>query len=99
MEGITIIETAAFQELLSKIESMTKVIEIVDQELKGALKPYLTVAEVASLTGFGKSWVMDHKSEIGYSTIGSSLRFKRKDVDEFMEERYFKNKSPRRRYN
>jgi len=65
---------------------------------KDAKKPYLTVAEVAELTGFSKGWVNEHKSDIGFSSIGSSLRFKRKDVDEFMEENYFKIPKKRNRY-
>lgn len=90
MEGITIIETSVFQELISKIDSMRDILETLDQELKDTRKPYLTIQDVMQLTGFGIDWVNDHKGDIGYFNVGRSIRFKRKDVQEYMEGHSFK---------
>jgi len=86
------------KELISKVEAMTKIVEALDEELKGTRKPYLTLREASAIIGYGTKWVDDHKFDIGCSSVGGQVRFKRKDVDWFMETDYYKNKTPRRKY-
>lgn len=44
----------------------------------------MDINEVMEYTGFGKSWLMEHKNDIGYMQVGSSpLRFYKEDVDKY----------------
>jgi excisionase family DNA binding protein len=92
MEGVTLIETAALQDLIGSIERMELIVTSTVAELKKSKNPYLTTADVTELTGFGPKWVQDNKAAIGFSMIGNHCRFKRSDVEEFMEQNYFKSK-------
>jgi len=92
MDGVTIIETKAIQDLIKKIESLQETVLRSLDELKDAKKPYLDIAEVMELTGFKRSWVNVNKSKIGFCSVEGSIRFKRSDVDAFMNLNYFKSK-------
>ena len=92
MKGLTVFETEAVYELISEMRSMRLRIEEMYFELKEAKKPYLTAKDLQELTGFSKTWINDNKQHIGYSLVGGQLRFKRSDVDAFMETRYYKIK-------
>lgn len=95
MEGVSIVETKVLEELISKIELLQKTVLLAMEELKQSKKPYLTTQELMEITSFGKTWVSDNKHLIGFSTVGGSLRFKRKDVEDFMDSHYFKTKKKR----
>ena len=92
MEGVSIIETKTLEALIYKVESLQQTVIQTISELKDTKKPYLSAQEVMDITGFGKTWLMANKSDIGYSVVGGCLRFKRKDLEEYMELNYFKNK-------
>jgi hypothetical protein len=96
MDGISLVETATLQSLITEVKDMRLVVISALQELAEAKKPYLSAQEVMKLTGFSLDWVNDHKQDIGYSNIGRTIRFKRKDVEAYMETNYFKSKAPRR---
>jgi predicted DNA-binding transcriptional regulator AlpA len=61
-----------------------------DNRLSGKLKPYLTSKEVTEILGFNEDWLSLNKQFIGYSKIGGALRFKRADVEEYIEKNYHK---------
>jgi predicted DNA-binding transcriptional regulator AlpA len=92
MEGISLVETKTLQALIFSVEDMKMTVVSTLAELKEAKKPYLTAQDVMELTGFGKTWVNDNKQDIGFSMVGGCLRFKRKDVEEYMNQNYFKAK-------
>jgi len=98
MEGVTIVETKVLQELIFKLETLSGRVEAMYQELDGTRKPYLTLREASAFIGFSMAWVNDHKFDIGCSTVGGQVRFKRKDIDWFMQQEYYKSKTPRRKY-
>lgn len=95
MTGVSLVETQTLNLLIEKVENLQEFVTNISAELKDAKKPYLSVQEVMELTGFSIDWVNDHKQDIGYSNIGRTIRFKRKDVEAYMEQNYFKSK-PRR---
>jgi hypothetical protein len=97
MEGISLVETQTMQALIAEVKDMKAVVVTALAELASSKKPYLTAQEVMEITGFGHNWLHQHKQDIGYSTIGTSIRFKRKDVEAYMEANYFKSKAPRRK--
>jgi predicted DNA-binding transcriptional regulator AlpA len=97
MQGVSIIETATLEALISEVRDLKDFVAKTASELSDAKKPYLTAQEVMELTGFSIDWVNDHKQDIGYSNIGRTIRFKRKDVEAYMDQNYFKTKSPRRK--
>ena len=96
MEGLTVIETPVMLELLRKLEVMSKRIEEIAAELKETKKPYLNTKEVIELIGLGKTWLNNNKQIIGFSSIGGQIRYKRKDVEIFIEGNYFKAKTKKR---
>lgn len=96
MNGVTLFETPAVLELIQKITQLSERVEAMHLDLKDSRKPYLSTQEVMEITGFGKTWLNDNKRDIGYSTVGGHLRFKRKDLEEYMSSNYYK--SPRREY-
>jgi hypothetical protein len=96
MEGITLVETETLNQLIGEVRDMKAFVAKAAYELSESKKPYLSVTEAMQFTGFGKSWVMENKHLIGYSTVGGCLRFKRKDIEAYMEANYFKAKINRR---
>jgi predicted DNA-binding transcriptional regulator AlpA len=92
MEGVSIVETRILERLISRIEALEAIVLSNVEELKQNKKPYLSTQELMELTGFGKTWVNDNKQLIGFTTVGGCLRFKRKDVEEYIESNYFKAK-------
>lgn len=92
MEGVSIVSTEILSSLISKIDMMGAQVEQITEELKQTKKPYLTAQEVMDITGFSRDWVTDHKHDIGCSTKGGKLIFKRKDLEAFIEEDYYKSK-------
>jgi hypothetical protein len=96
MNGLTVVETEVLQALIVKLDRVEKLFTDTAAQLKETKKPYLTAQEVMEVTGFGKSWLNDNKQNIGFSTVGGCLRFKRSDVEAFMSTNYFKTKAPRR---
>lgn len=94
--GMTLVDTATLQTLISQVKELQTTVMTTVAELKDAKKPWLTAQDVMDMTGFGKTWVNDNKQDIGFSTIGNCLRFKRKDVEEYIESNYFKSKSQKR---
>jgi hypothetical protein len=92
MEGISLVETASLQALITSIEDMKMTVVSTMEELKNAKKDYLTVREVMEITGFTKQWVTNYKQNIGFTCVGSHLRFKRQDVEDFMNRFYVKPK-------
>ncbi|MBB6109763.1 Helix-turn-helix domain-containing protein [Mucilaginibacter lappiensis] len=97
MEGISLVETETLQALIGEVKGLRSVVMSTISELAEARKPYLTVNEAMEITGFGKTWLMANKQDIGYSSVGGCIRFKRKDVEAYMEQNYFKTKSSRRK--
>ncbi|WP_183567412.1 helix-turn-helix domain-containing protein [Mucilaginibacter sp. SP1R1] len=97
MEGVTLIETHTLEALINEVRGLKETVVTTISELKETKKPYLTPQDVMQITGFGKTWINDNKQFIGFTTVGGCLRFKRKDVEAYMEQNYFKTKSPRRK--
>jgi len=89
MNGLTVFETEAVHELLAELRSLRLRAEEMHAELKSLKEPYMTTSEVAALTRFGEKWVQDNKEKLGFKNVGGNLRFKRKDVEAFMNEDYF----------
>jgi hypothetical protein len=92
MDGpnIAVVDNSLLRELISEIKITRDRVNKITEELKQAKKPYLSAQELMEFTGFGKTWVNDNKQLIGFTMAGGCLRFKRKDVEEFMEANYFK---------
>lgn len=96
MEGVSIVNTEVLESLIGSVTDLKESVLLTMAELKDAKKPYLTANDVMQVTGFGKTWVNDNKHLIGFSTVGGCLRFKRKDVEEYMEQNYFKAKKSKK---
>lgn len=94
--GMTLVDSGLLQSLITQVRELQTTVLNTVAELKDTKKPYLSAQEVMELTGFGKTWLNDNKQHVGFTTIGGCLRFKRKDVEEFIETNYFKIKLKKR---
>lgn len=88
MNGLTIIETEVLSGIFKKLEK----IEAFVKETETAKKPWMSLKEVCEYMGKGSTWVDMNKASIGFTKAGGEIRFKRKDVDAYLESRYYKSK-------
>jgi len=92
MEAVTIIETSKLEQLLSTLHNLDEKVCEMYIELKELKKPLFTVKELCEYLGKGSTWVDAHKADIGFSMAGGEIRFKRKDVEAYLESTYYKRK-------
>lgn len=90
MEGVTIIETSVLEKLIAKIEQLESTVKTTLADINNKTKPYLTTKEVCELLSKSENWVLLHKHELGYSKRTGTLIFKRKAIEEYIDEDYFK---------
>lgn len=87
-------------QLQAKNNYIKKIVFIVEKSETGygACSKYENnlITTMGDLTGFGKSWLNENKQDIGFTMIGGCLRFKRKDVEEFIDANYYKVKAKKR---
>lgn len=90
MDGVTLIETAAFNKLLDKVDKLESFIQEVVRERNLLLKPLMTVKEVCEYLDKGSTWIDQNKTKIGYTKVGGEIRFRRKDVEDYLASGYFR---------
>lgn len=88
MEGVTILETKDVDRLVNQLSKVEELIK----GLQENNKPWMSLKEVCEYMGKGSTWVDLNKGVIGFTKAGGEIRFKRKDVDAYLESRYFKSK-------
>jgi len=84
--GVVVIDQTDFDFLRSQLATLTSAVEF----LTSHNAPYLSSKQVSEMTGFKNDWIHTHKHEIGHSLVDGQLRFKRKDVLEYMDANYTK---------
>jgi excisionase family DNA binding protein len=90
MEVITV-ESECFKMMLFNIEQTRKMVERLTEELKKAKGDYwMTPDQVAEYTGFKYTWIYERRNDIGCFREGKGLRFKKSNVEKYMEENSFK---------
>jgi excisionase family DNA binding protein len=89
---VAIFDNHLVETLIAKIERIDNYIHELKADVDTKSKPYLSTQDLMELTGFSSKWVIDNKGKIGFTEIGNQLRFKRKDVEQFMEQNYTKTK-------
>lgn len=87
MEPLLLIEKKHFDELNFKIDTLFKKATEKKDEDK-----WMTMEAVVSYLGFSRTWVMYRKNKIGCFSDGKGLRFKKSNVDRYMEANSFKIK-------
>lgn len=53
---------------------------------------YMTTQQVLDYTGFAKDWLIARQEDIGYYQDGKEKRFKRADIDEYMNKHRIQRK-------
>jgi hypothetical protein len=94
--GMALVEAGLIERLIKQNQDLQIAVLEAIADLKNTKKTWYTAQEVMELTGFGKSWLNDNKKLIGFAMVGGCLRFKRQDVEDFIEANYFKVKSKKR---
>lgn len=87
MEGVVIFPQSQAESLVEKVDAFFNALQIMQLNKQ---EVYLTLKQVCDKTGFSPKWVHLNKEKIGFCKVGSDLRFKRSDVEAFMEANYFK---------
>lgn len=88
MKGITIVKTRVLNRLIDRIDRMEELIK--NLGVAGG-RPWMSIKKVCEYMGKGSTWVDMNKWEIGFTKAGGEIRFKRKDVDAYLEGRYFRS--------
>jgi excisionase family DNA binding protein len=98
MEGVSIVPTETLQALIGTVEKMELIVVSTLAQLKEfETKKWMTINEVVEFTGLSRSTVNVHRIDIGFSGSGNCIRFKRSDVEEFMELNYSKKSKKRKK--
>ncbi|GGG93532.1 helix-turn-helix domain-containing protein [Pedobacter zeae] len=88
--NIAIIDNVLIETLIASIMDFEKLVLNKLEELNAFNRPYLTLQEACKLLNRSTKWMMAHKHEIGCSRVGRDWIFKRKDIDSFFNQGYFK---------
>lgn len=91
MNGLTIIETAQFEQIKKDISDLKELFSQAISDLKDAKSPYMTEQEVMEFTGMSRTTIYRNRDQIGFSRPAGTNRFKRSDVVNFMNQSYHKN--------
>ncbi|RQO66806.1 hypothetical protein DBR40_21895 [Pedobacter sp. KBW01] len=91
MQGVSIVETATLQALIFKVENLQETVMQTLADINEAKKPYLTLKEAGVLLNKSEKWMHTNKHEIGCSKTGGDWTFKRKDIEAYINQSYFKN--------
>ena len=91
MNGVTIIETKKLNALFEQMETMVEFVKQASVPVEP--QKLMTISEVMKMTSLSRSSIDKYKSDIGYTTIGGCYRFKRKDVELYIEENYLSRKA------
>lgn len=88
MNGVSIIENEAVSILLKRLDRIEAFIKEKDSDQK----QWMTLKEVCEYMRKSSTWVDLNKGNIGFTKAGGECRFKRSDVDAYLESRYYKAK-------
>lgn len=90
MEGVSIVETKTLQALIFKVEELQERVMLTLEQMGEAKKPFLTLKEAGVLLNKSEKWMHINKHEIGCSKTGGDWLFRRKDIEKYIEQSYFK---------
>lgn len=93
MEVMTI-EASAFKEMKGWIEEIKKTVtELAAENKKLKDNRLMDINETMEYTGFGKTWLLNHKEDIGYAQIGiSGIRFYKENIDQYFKKHIIQRK-------
>jgi hypothetical protein len=87
MEGVSIVQTGEIEKLTDQLSTMHSTITGL---LTRFMKPYLSTKDVCDMINKSENWVLLHKEELGYCKKSGALLFKRKDIEDWIDEGYVK---------
>lgn len=90
---VLIFDSEVVQDLISKLDYITELHKKATVEIvRLNTSRWMTIEEVAEFTGFGIDWVGARQYEIGYFNQGGGRRFRRADVDTYMQRHFIQTK-------
>lgn len=86
MDVLTI-ESGAFQEMRGWIKDLKQTVtELAEENKKLKDNRLMDMNEAMEHTGYGKTWFMAHKEDIGYHQVeGGPIKFYKEDLDKFFK--------------
>ncbi|MGN7203948.1 helix-turn-helix domain-containing protein [Pedobacter sp. SAFR-022] len=90
MEGVTIISTEQYNVLINMLERTHDTVLHLAKQLEDINSKWMTTAQVCAYVKKERTWVMQHKHELGSTKRAGTLLFKRSAIDEFLGEDWFR---------
>lgn len=90
---VIVIGSEAWKALIFEIEETRKLMQVMFDTMNDAASDrWLSPKEAAEYVGFKPAWIKARSAKIGASQDGCGLRFKRSDIDKYMQKHSFKSK-------
>lgn len=90
MSNVAFIDSKILLQLMDKMEVLSQRVEDITNENKKLKNTYMSINDVVDFTGLSRSSINKFREKIGFTTSAGCIRFKRKDVEAFMEQNYIK---------
>lgn len=90
MEGVTIITTEQYNALIDMLERTHHTVLALAKQMEDLNSKWMTTEQVCTYVKKKRTWVMDHKHELGCTKRAGTLLFKRTAIDEFLGEDWFR---------
>lgn len=90
---VIVIGSEAWKALIFEIEETRKLTQAMFDKMSDAVQDrWLSPRDAAEYTGFKQSWIKARSAKIGAFQDGMGLRYKRSDIDKYMQKNSFKAK-------
>lgn len=90
---VIVISSEAWKVLIFEIMETRKLTQVMFEKMsEAAADRWLTPKEAGEYVGFKQTWIKARSSKIGAFQDGNGLRFKKSDIDAYMEKNSFKAK-------
>lgn len=90
---VIVIGSEAWKALIFEIMETRKLVEVMFAKMSdNASDKWLSPKEAAEYVGFKPAWIKARSAKIGASQDGCGLRYKRSNLDKYMESNSFKAK-------
>lgn len=88
---VIVIESDAFKHLTKTLEkAVDKITDVMAENVELKEDRWMSVEDAAKYVGFERQWLINRKEDIGCFQEGTSIRFKKSDLDAYCKEKYIK---------
>jgi len=92
LAGVSVVPTHEYKAHLNEVKDLRVEVRKALELLTASQSKYMTTSEVMEYLKKSENWVLLNKHKLGCSKSAGTLLFKRTDIDEFINQDYFKTK-------